>query len=131
MKVAVVILGSTVLLLLSSCALESSKSTNPHDVRYEVSYQNPPDEYTSGNFGDFGQADLTFSNADGGSSQVSEARLPWVLRFTAKGGAHVYISAQTKYRGLIRVSIYVDEALYKTSTSEGKYVIATASGIVN
>ena len=89
---------------------------------------------------------LTYLNEQGGTSQESNAHLPWTLSFVGKTGRPVYISAQNldhygNRKGrpgyvpnagevvqIITVEIYVDGALVKTSSSKGAYAIATASG---
>lgn len=74
-------------------------------------------------------ASATLSNREGGTEQYSRVAIPW--RYTDKSffGSFLYISAQNQGEyGTVTVSIYVDDKLYKTSTSSGAYVIATASG---
>jgi hypothetical protein len=76
------------------------------------------------------RASLTYSNCTAGTSQVGAANLPW--SFTCSSvptGQFVYISAQnTGDSGTVTVSIYKRGVLYRTSSSTGAFVIATASG---
>ena len=76
--------------------------------------------------------DLTIENADGGTSQYSDKPVPWTHTFTSKGDTWVYCSAQNQGNtGSVTVTIYVNEAKFKQSTSEGAYVIASASGSID
>ncbi len=78
-------------------------------------------------------ASITYQNADGGTSQVSKAKVPWTLDFQAKPGAFLYLSAQEgsgNDKSSITATIYVDGFKFKSSTSAGAYVIASASGSV-
>ena len=86
------------------------------DVKYEVS-------------GTASTVDVTYENSDGGTSQESDVEVPWSYSFTGHPGDFVYISAQNQGQtGTVTVTIYNDGDVFKTSTSEGAYVIATASG---
>lgn len=73
--------------------------------------------------------DVTYENSSGGVSQESDVEVPWSYSFTGEPGDFVYISAQNQGQtGTVTVTIYRDGDVFKTSTSEGAYVIATASG---
>ena len=73
-------------------------------------------------------ASLTFTNEDGGTSQESDVWLPWTYSFEAEEGDWVSILAQnTGDTGSVTVTIYRDGEVFRTSTSSGAYVIATAS----
>jgi hypothetical protein len=76
------------------------------------------------------RADLTYANATGGTAQESRVTLPWSYRINgARTGQFLYISAQnTGDSGSVTVSIYKRGVLFKTTTSTGAFVIATASG---
>ena len=75
------------------------------------------------------RADLTYANAQGGTAQASSVTLPWSYKFSASTGQFLYISAQnTGDSGSITVSIYKRGVLYRTTSSTGAFVIATASG---
>jgi len=78
---------------------------------------------------------VTITNEDGDRLQFSDVATPWLYSFkiepSGKGRFSVYLSAQNQQdRGTITCAIYVDGLQFKTSTSTGAYVIATASGIV-
>ena len=76
--------------------------------------------------------DLTIENSDGGTSQFSDKPTPWAYSFTSKFDTWVYCSAQNQGEtGSVTVTIYVDDVQFKRSTSEGAYVIATASGSID
>ena len=111
------------LLLLSalflSCILDQSK-----EVEYEVICTSTPNIVW-----------ITITNEDGGTSQFSDVATPWTYTFeidpTDNGRFSVYLSAQNdQNRGTVTATIYVDGSQFKTSTSTGAYVIATASGSV-
>lgn len=68
-------------------------------------------------------------NAEGGTSQYSDVAVPWSTSFSSNKGNFVYISAQNQGQsGTVTVSIISNGTTFKTSTSSGAYVIATASG---
>ena len=75
-------------------------------------------------------ADLTYSNATGGTEQ-REVKLPWEAKFTMRRGAFAYLSAQNHHdSGDVKVEILVGGTVWKVASSEGAYVIATCSGSV-
>lgn len=75
--------------------------------------------------------DLTYENKSGGTEQIDDASYNWSYSFTGEVGQFVYISAQNNNNsGIVTVNISVDGEIYKTSTSTGAYVIATASGSI-
>lgn len=83
-----------------------------------------------------GLVDLTIENSNGGTSQYDDMATPWSYSFEVDkpeyGYVFVYVSAQNQQSsGTVTAQIYVDGTLYKTSTSTGAYVIATASGSVD
>jgi hypothetical protein len=75
--------------------------------------------------------DLTIENSNGGTSQYSDEPLPWSYSYTGRSDDFVYVSAQNQGdTGTVTATIYIDGDVYKTSTSSGAYVIATASGSI-
>ena len=75
--------------------------------------------------------DLTIENEDGGTSQYSDQSLPWSYSYTGRTDNFVYVSAQNQgATGTVTATIYIDGDVFKTSTSSGAYVIATASGSI-
>jgi len=73
--------------------------------------------------------DLTIRNEDGGTSQFTDMPVPWSYSFVGEKGDFVYVSAQNQGNtGTVTATIYRDGKQFKTSTSSGAYVIATASG---
>jgi hypothetical protein len=76
------------------------------------------------------EVDVTLSNPTGGTEQYSSVSLPYKYSYYSFSDDFVYISAQNQGEyGTVRVSIYVDGELFKTASSSGAYVIATASGL--
>lgn len=75
-------------------------------------------------------AGLTYSNCSGGTSQQSDAQLPWSFTCASvRGGQFLYISAQNnRSSGCVKTQIFKRGILYRESESCGAYVIATASG---
>jgi len=74
-------------------------------------------------------ASVTLSNRAGGTEQYANVAIPWSYTDKSFSGSFLYISAQNQGEyGSITVSIYVNNNLFKKSTSSGAYVIATASG---
>jgi Mycobacterium membrane protein len=79
--------------------------------------------------GDSNQADVTYQNRSGDTSQESGVSLPWESGFATTPGAFVYISAQRGGSpGDITCSIEIDGQVAETNTSSGPYTICTASG---
>lgn len=72
---------------------------------------------------------ITYANKTEGTSQ-EYANVPWTYSWSgAKSGQFLYVSAQNQWdTGSVTVEIYKNGNLFKTSTSTGAYVIATASG---
>ena len=121
MKKIIIIL--LVLSVLLSCEFITEKDKSPIPVEYKASCTT-------------GLVDLTISNKDGGTSQFDDMTIPWSYSFEVDnpeyGYFFVYVSAQNQQSsGTVTVQIYVDGSLYKSSTSTGAYVIATASGSVD
>lgn len=73
---------------------------------------------------------LTYQTPQGSSVQI-DASLPWSVDQTFKDGDFAYVSAQNKGEdGTVTTEIYVDGKPWKSTTSEGAYKIADASGSV-
>lgn len=103
-------------LVLSACGGETESKPKTYSVTYSVSGINT------------NSASLTYQNNEGGTSQ-EVVSLPWSKIIIAKPGDFLYISAQNKNGdGSITSTITVDKTIFKTSTSKGAYVIATATG---
>lgn len=101
--------------LLVNCGSNPFGSTMC-DVKYKVT-------------GTAATVDVTIENEDGGCSQFSDVSVPWTYSFEREEGEFVYVSAQNcGNSGSVTVTIYKDGDTFKTSTSSGAYVIATASG---
>ena len=73
--------------------------------------------------------DVTLNNSSGGTEQFDNVPVPHTYSYKTFSDDFLYISAQNQGdSGSVTVSIYLKGDLYKTSTSVGAYVIATASG---
>ncbi len=126
-----------IFLLLLSVFLFACELDNPKEVEYKVTCTATPN-----------LVDLTIENEDGRTSQFSDVATPWTYTFDIEKddygvfvyvfdiekddyGVFVYVSAQNQQdHGSVTATIYVDGSQFKTSTSTGAYVIATASGSV-
>jgi len=120
-KLALGILAIAVCLIIS-CD-DKSLGLSSHTVKYMVT-------------GTASTVSITMYNAEGNTEQFSNVPLPWEQSFsvTVKNGGHyfAYISAQNNgSSGTVTSTIYKDEGQFKTSTSSGAHVIATASGSVD
>jgi len=80
---------------------------------------------------------ITLANPSGGTEQYSNVSLPGSYSFSIpiqRGSFnyyHAYISAQNMgSRGDVTVTIYINGNKFRTATSSGAYVIATADGAV-
>jgi hypothetical protein len=101
-----------VLLFFCGCSLFDTS----YDVEYKVT-------------GTAIKVDITIENEDGGTSQYDDVSVPWSYAFKGEPGDFVYVSAQNQGQtGTVTATIYRDGEIFKTSTSSGAYVIATASG---
>lgn len=79
--------------------------------------------------GSASQVDITYENEDEGTSQESNVSVPWTYSFKGQPGQFVYVSAQNQGQsGSVTATINTDGEKFKSSTSSGAYVIATASG---
>jgi hypothetical protein len=103
--------------LLPLCAIALLCSACAKDVFVKVRYQV-----------NCGSRDLTYENNQGGTEQHSMSG-SWNLEMDMNHGQFMYISAQNNNAsGTVGVSILCDGDVFKTSSSSGAYVIATASG---
>lgn len=106
----------TAVLIITMVIGCSTAADSSHAVRYTVG-------------GTASSFDITYENEDGGTSQKSDVSSGWSYSFEAEEGDFVYISAQnTTDNGSVEVTIYNNGEVFKTSESEGEYVIATADG---
>lgn len=99
--------------MATSCSLLTPARV--HTVKYQVD-----------GFAD--EADVTYTNAEGGTQQENGVQLPWKKEFQVTDGQFIYISAQLKIGRTIKVEIHTDGKPFKESTSSGEYTIATANG---
>lgn len=73
--------------------------------------------------------DITLNNSTGGTEQYSNVSVPKTYSYKYFEDSFLYISAQNQGQsGSVIASIYYKDNLFKTSTSSGAYVIATAYG---
>jgi len=70
---------------------------------------------------------LTLTNPQGGKEQ-NQVKLPFELKFYAKGGQFVYLSAQKVTRGNVHVLIRCSGAVLQEASADAPYGIATAEG---
>lgn len=103
-------------IIIGICASAGNELSKDHDVKYEVT-------------GSASTVDVTYTNEDGGTSQLSDVTLPWSVSFTGDTLDFVYVSAQNQGEtGTVTATIYRDGEQFKSSTSSGAYVIASADG---
>jgi hypothetical protein len=102
--------------IIAICVSAGNELSKTYGVKYEVT-------------GSAQSVDLTYQNEDGGTSQLSDVSLPWSLSFKGDALDFVYISAQNQGEtGTVTATIYRDGEQFKSSTSSGAYVIASADG---
>ena len=122
---AIIILISVV---IGTCLIGDSTDTRTPDFIPDstpVSY--PTVVYVVS--GSASYASVTLNNGEGGTEQYGKVAIPWSYTDPSFADNFLYISAQNQGdRGTVTVKIYVDGVLFKTSSSSGAYVIATASG---
>jgi hypothetical protein len=127
MKKAGTIVGIVILVVViavvATCLLSPSPESSAPTVLPHVVYKIT---------GTAQRVDVTLSNDTGGTEQYSNVYVPREYWYPTFSDDFVYISAQNQGEsGSVTVSIYVNDALFKTSTSSGAYVIATASGSIS
>lgn len=117
---------------LTGYDLVSSTLTFTVDTRRDVTLAvaSPALEYRVSGTGAAISAGLTYANCSAGTSQSSDASLPWSFTCSSiPSGQFLYISAQNnRNSGCVKSQIYKRGVLYKESESCGAFVIATASG---
>tara|TARA_B110000908_G_C10122213_1_gene388152 strand:+ start:580 stop:930 length:351 start_codon:yes stop_codon:yes gene_type:complete len=73
--------------------------------------------------------DITYQNSSGNTAQQDISSGSWTYSFTGASGDFVYISAQAdNENATVTTKIYYKGKLIEDATSNGDYVIATASG---
>ena len=113
MRSVFVVIAALTLMQLTACS-------NPYDNSVDVEYRVT---------GTASLVDVTYVNKGGGTSQNDDVEVPWSYSFEGNRGDFVYISAQNQGEtGKVTVAIYRNGTIIESSTSEGAYVIATASG---
>jgi hypothetical protein len=101
----------------SQTSTDSPKTTSYPTITYEIT-------------GTARAVNITLNNPTGGTEQYANVGLPSKFTYDSFSDFFLYISAQNQGEsGTVTVSIYVNGKLYKTSTSSGAYVIASASGV--
>ena len=75
------------------------------------------------------RAIITYTNEKGWTDKL-EASVPWRWKSPAgaPAGTSLYISAQARDSGLIKVEIIIDGKVWKEQENFGPFVMATASG---
>lgn len=105
--------GMKHMLLLLVVLLSACRKEDRRKVRYEVTCAS---------------CDLTYSNSSADTEQRTIAT-SWNYEFNAEGGQFLYISAQNNNSsGSVAVKILLNGDTFKSASSSGAYVIATASG---
>jgi hypothetical protein len=111
------------LMLLAGCKNPFSPSDSDKKSR-EVEYR------VSGNAA---QVSVIYRNPSGGTEQISNQVLPWSRSFTCEDAQFLFVTAQnvSGTNGSVTTQIFRGGAQYKSSTSTGVGVIATADGECN
>lgn len=75
------------------------------------------------------KAIITYTNEKGWTNKL-ETDVPWQWKSpaAAQAGTQLYLSAQARDSGLIKVEIVVDGKVWKEQEKFGPFVMATASG---
>lgn len=105
-----------VVMMVAIALLASCDVFTPRSVSYRITGTAP-------------SVDVTLETMSGGTEQHSAVALPVTYSMgTASSGTFLYVSAQnTGASGSVTVEILVNDSVRKTSTSDGAYVIASAS----
>ena len=110
------------MIAMAGCDSSDSSDSNTHEIKLEVT--GTEDTIHS-------DIDITFMNGTGDIVQYAARPLGWSEEFEAEAGDFVSIMAQND--GTDRsftVEIYIDGELVESSTSYGKYTIASTDTIV-
>jgi hypothetical protein len=127
MKRLILILTLLAAILVAGCGSSGAQDT-PKIETPPVTYTPMPPaviyEITSAKF-----VSVTMNSPTGGTEQYSTIVVPHKFTYNQFYDRFLYISAQNHDEsGSVTVTIYVYGQVFKTSTSSGAYVIATASG---
>jgi hypothetical protein len=97
-----------------------SDSKKTQEVEYRVS-------------GTAGRVTVTYRNPSGGTEQIGSQTLPWSVTFSCEAAQFLYVSAQniSGESGTVTTQIVRGGKQYKSSTSTGVGVMATAEGECN
>ena len=114
-----------IILLIVGCG---KGDNTPRDVRYEVTSKVYDAYYPNIPFNS--KVSLTLKNQGDNTEQYSSIDSPYSYQLQAKKGQFLYIAAQAEEDNdaTVTTKIYVNNQLFKTATSKGRFVIATASG---
>jgi hypothetical protein len=140
MKKLLCVLLFAVIFNLFGCLSDSNSSIDP--ITYTTStstiYSTVYIKYEI--IGTAPTVDITIENSSGGTSQYGPVSLPWTSEFTVSvksSNFFAYLSAQNNSSsGSVTCNIYNkyktsdSYTLFKSSTSNGAYVIATADGTI-
>lgn len=108
--ISVVVVAVIIVVLMAVCV--GGTSTSKATVEYQVT-------------GTALAVDVTFTNATGGTEQLSDVSVPWTYTISNYTYSYVSILAQNKgATGSVTVNIYVNGDLFRTATSSGAYVVA-------
>jgi hypothetical protein len=108
--------------MVGGFVLMAMRNRQPVEVKYEVT---GGVSYSS----HIGYATISYLNSTGGVAQESGTPIPWTRTFRARTGDSVHLSAQIDSGdGWVTVNIYKNGKLFKTASSTGAYVVASASG---
>ena len=121
MKNVILVIAIILLTILGNGCVQQPVDDHhePVDLTYNVKYSVT---------GTASHVFITYENSSGGTSQ-EDTTSPWSYTFTAEIGFWTYLSAQNQDDcGSVIVTIYRDGEVFKTSTSNGGYVIATVDG---
>ena len=119
-------LVAIVVIIIVAISIASPSTSTPTYIPTS-SYSGPEVVYEI--TGSASYVDVTLSNPTGGTEQYGPVAVPHSYTYQDFPGYFLYISAQNQGEsGSVTTTIYVNGEVYKTSTSSGAYVIASASG---
>ena len=116
MKNLILLIGF--LLFMFNCS-KDVEAPEIYEVKYEI-------------IGTAQRVNVIYENSLGGVWEIEDISIPWSINVFRVDGSFLYICAQNQYQGgSVTVFIYIDNILFKRSTSNDPYAIVSASGIVN
>lgn len=115
----VIVVGAAVAFFLVLVYAGLTNKSSQHKSTHEITYRTG---------GSARMGDVTYA-APSGTSQASNARLPFMIGYTMSRGDFAYVSVQNgENAGTVSCEIVMDGRVVVSNSSSGGYAIATCNG---